>query len=320
MAHRTARLNVFGRQLLVTRIELDGWPVAKAAEAQGVSRTTAHKWIARYRAEGWPGLEDRNSRPHRSPHLTPADEVAAILRARVERRWGPHRLGPLTGHPRSTVYAVLARTGYSRLRDADRLSGVPVRYVHDHPGSLIHQDHKKLGRIPHGGGHRMLGRAAAPHGHGRGRGLGYDHFEVVVDDATRLAYVAHVPDESARSASGALLDAAVWFAEQGVRIERVLTDNAWAYTSPTYARAIESIEARHRRTRPHRPQTNGKAERFIKTLLAEWAYGRLYRTNDERLDALPAWVTYYNIERTHTALGGITPMAALVNNLHGNHI
>ena len=319
MAHRTARLNVFGRQLLVTRIELDGWPVAKAAEAQGVSRTTAHKWIARYRAEGWPGLEDRNSRPHRSPHLTAPDEVAAILRARVERRWGPHRLGPLTGHPRSTVYAVLTRTGYSRLRDVDRLSGVPVRYVHDHPGSLIHQDHKKLGRIPHGGGHRILGRAAAPHGHGRGRGLGYDHFEVVVDDATRLAYVAHVPDESARSASGALLDAAVWFAEQGVRIERVLTDNAWAYTSPTYARAIESIEARHRRTRPHRPQTNGKAERFIKTLLAEWAYGRLYRTNAERLEALPTWVAYYNVERTHTALGGITPMAALVNNLHGNH-
>ena len=319
MAHRTARLNVFGRQLLVTRIELDGWPVAKAAEAQGVSRTTAHKWIARYRAEGWPGLEDRNSRPHHSPHLTPADEIAAILRARVERRWGPHRLGPLTGHPRSTVYAVLARTGYSRLRDADRLSGVPVRYVHDHPGSLVHQDHKKLGRIPHGGGHRILGRAAAPHGHGRGRGLGYDHFEVVDDDATRLAYVAPVPDESARSASGALLDAAVWFAEHGVRIERVLTDNAWAYTSPTFARAIESIEARHRRTRPHRPQTNGKAERFIKTLLAEWAYGRLYRTNAERLEALPAWVAYYNIERTHTALGGITPMAALVNNLHGNH-
>jgi transposase InsO family protein len=317
MAHRTARLNVFGRQLLVTRIELDGWPIAKAAEAQGVSRTTAHKWIARFRAEGWPGLEDRSSRPHRSPRQTPADQVAEILRARVDRRWGPHRLGPLTGHPRSTVYAVLARTGYSRLRDADRLSGVPVRYVHDHPGSLVHQDHKKLGRIPDGGGHRLLGR---DHG-SRGRGtLGYDHFEVVVDDATRLAYVAHVPNESARTASQALLDAAVWFAEHGVRIERVLTDNAWAYTSPTYARAIESIEARHKRTRPHRPQTNGKAERFIKTLLAEWAYGRLYRTNDERIDALPGWVTYYNSERTHTALGGITPMAALINNLHGNHI
>lgn len=317
MAHRTARLNVFGRQLLVTRIAIDGWPIAKAAEAQGVSRTTAHKWIARYRAEGWPGLEDRTSRPHRSPRLTPPDDVAAILRARVDRRWGPHRLAPLTGHPRSTVYAVLARAGYSRLRDADRLSGVPVRYVHDHPGSLVHQDHKKLGRIPDGGGHRVLGRAAAPHSHRSG--LGHDHLEVIVDDATRLAYVAHVPDETARSASRALLDAAVWFAGHGVRIERVLTDNGKAYTSAAFERAVESIEARHKRTRPYRPQTNGKAERFIKTLLGEWAYGRLYRTNAERIDSLPAWVSYYNAERTHTALGGITPMAALVNNLHGNH-
>lgn len=317
MAHRTARLNVFGRQLLVSRVELDGWSVAKAAEAQGVSRQTAHKWVMRYRAEGWSGLEDRTSRPHRSPRLTPPDRVEAILRVRVERRWGPHRIGPLLGIPPSTVHAVLQRAGYSRLRDADRLSGVPVRYVHDHPGSLVHQDHKKLGRIPTGGGHRLLGRSSETRR--RKSNLGYDHFEVVVDDATRLAYVAHVPDESASTASRALLNAAVWFAERGVRIERVLTDNAWAYTSPTYGRAIESIGARHKRTRPHRPQTNGKAERFIKTLLAEWAYGRLYRTNDERLAALPGWVTEYNTERTHTALGGITPHAALVNNLRGNH-
>jgi transposase InsO family protein len=254
MAHRTARLNVFGRQLLVTRIAFDGWPVAKAAEAQGVSRTTAHKWLARYRAEGWPGIEDRSSRPRRSPRLTPPDEVTAILRARVERRWGPHRLGPLTGHPRSTVYAVLARAGYSRLRDADRLSGVPVRYVHDHPGSLVHQDHKKLGRIPVGGGHRIHGRSTETRHHGSG----YDHLEVVVDDATRLAYVAHVPDDSARSASQALLDAAVWFAGHGVRIERVLTDNGKAYTSLAFGRAVEAIDARHKRTRPYRPQTNGK--------------------------------------------------------------
>jgi transposase InsO family protein len=319
VAHRTARLNVFGRQLLVTRVELDGWSVAKAAEAQGVSRQTAHKWVTRYRAEGWPGLEDRSSRPHRSPRLTPPDRVEAILRTRVERRWGPHRIGPLLGIPPSTVHRVLARAGYSRLRDADRLSGVPVRYVHDHPGSLVHQDHKKLGRIPVGGGHRVLGRTAARHSHGRGTGLGYDHFEVVVDDATRLAYVGHVPDESASSAARTLLDAAVWFASRGVRIERVLTDNAWAYTSPTYGRAVASIDARHKRTQPHRPQTNGKAERFIKTLLGEWAYGRLYRSNDERLAALPSWVDYYNTERTHTALGGITPQAALVNNLRGNH-
>ena len=317
MAHRTARLNVFGRQLLVTRIELDSWPVAKAAEAQGVSRTTAHKWIRRYRAEGWPGLEDRSSRPHRSPQLTRPEVVQAILAARVERRWGPHRLGPLLGQPRSTVYAVLARSGYSRLRDADRLSGVPVRYVHDHPGSLVHQDHKKLGRIPDGGGHRVHGREHVVRD--RRHGPGYDHFEVVIDDHTRLAYVAHVPDESARSASQALLDAAVWFAGQGVRIERALTDNAWSYTRATYAGALAAIDARHKRTRPHRPQTNGKAERFIKTLLAEWAYGRLYRSNDERLERLPTWVREYNSERTHTSLGGITPMEALVNNHHGNH-
>jgi transposase InsO family protein len=317
VAHRTARLNVFGRQLLVTRVELDGWSIAKAAEAQGVSRQTAHKWVLRYRAEGWPGLEDRSSRPHHSPRLTRPELVEAILRTRVERRWGPHRIGPLLGIPPSTVHAVLARAGYSRLRDADRLSGVPVRYVHDHPGSLVHQDHKKLGRIPAGGGHRLLGRSTETRK--RRSDLGYDHFEVVVDDATRLAYVAHVPNESAGSAGRTLLDAAVWFAERGVRIERVLTDNAWAYTSPTYGRAVDSIDARHKWTRPHRPQTNGKAERFIKTLLTEWAYGRLYRTNDERLEALPVWLDYYNAERTHTALGGITPQAALVNNLRGNH-
>jgi transposase InsO family protein len=282
-----------------------------------VSRQTARKWVARFRAEGWPGLEDRSSRPRRSPRRTPPEQEAAIIRARVERRWGPHRLGPLTGHPRSTVYAVLTRAGYARLRDADRLSGVPVRYVRDHPGALVHQDHKKLGRIPDGGGWRMLGRSSETRR--RRSDLGYDHFEVVVDDATRLAWVGHVPDESAASASRALLDAAVWFAERGVRIERVMTDNAWAYTSPTFARTLDALDARHVRIRPHRPQTNGKAERFIKTLLAEWAYGRLYRTNDERMAALPLWVDHYNTERTHTALGGITPMAALVNNVRGNH-
>ena len=171
------------------------------------------------------------------------------------------------------------------------------------------------GRVPDGGGHRLLGRTTAT----RHRGAGYDHLEVIVDDATRLAYVALVPDESAASAASALLDAAVWFAGHGVRIERVLTDNAWAYTSPTYGRALEAVEARHRRTRAYRPQTNGKAERFIKTLLAEWAYGRLYRSNAERVGALSAWVQHYNTERTHTGIGDITPMEALVNNLHGNH-
>ena len=192
-----------------------------------------------------------------------------------------------------------------------------MRYVRDHPGELVHQDHKKLGRIPEGGGHRMLGQASGRR-HRRGA-IGYDHLEVIVDDATRLAYVALVPDESAASAASALLDAAVWFAGHGVRIERVLTDNACAYTSAAYGGALGTLDAQHRRTRAYRPQTNGKAERFIKTLLAEWAYRRLYRTNAERLADLPGWVDHYNTERTHTALGDITPMEALVNNLHGNH-
>lgn len=317
MAHRTARLNAFGRQLLVTRIEIEGWPVADAAAAQGISRTTAHKWMRRYRDEGWAGLEDRSSRPHRGPRRLSARQERAVLRERVRRRWGPHRLGPLLEMPRSTVYAVLDRHGYGRLADADRVSGVPVRYVRERPGELIHQDHKKLGRVPPGGGHRIHGRAAA---HNRHRGLGHDHFEVIVDDATRLAYVAHVPDESAASASRALLDAAVWFAERGVRIERVLTDNAKSYAKRrVYAATLDELGIGHRRTRPYRPQTNGKAERFIKTLLDEWAYGRRYRSNGQRLRALSRWVEYDNTERTHTALGGIPPMEALVNNLRGNH-
>jgi len=310
---------VFGRQLLVARIRDDEWPVAQAAEAAGVSRATAYKWLRRFDSEGEQGLLDRSSRPHYSPRMLPPEVVQAILRARVRRRFGPHRLAPLTGHPRSTISKVLARTGFSRLRDADRPSGVPIRYVHDHPGSLVHQDHKKLGRIPPGGGHRFLGRSEGVRNRGAAAN-GYDHFEVVVDDMTRVAYVAHVPDESGPSAARALLEAAVFFAERGVRIERVLTDNAKSYTAArAYADALDAIGARHKRTRAYRPQTNGKAERFIKTLLAEWAYGTLYRSNHERLAALSRWVDFYNHRRPHTSLDGQVPMTVLVNNVRGNH-
>jgi transposase InsO family protein len=320
VAHRMAKLNVFGRQLLVERIEQQGWPAARAAEAQGVSRATAYKWVGRYRAEGEDGLLDRSSRPHHSPRLLSAEQVELIVRTRVRRRYGPHRLAPLTGHPRSTISKVLRRVGMSRLRDADRMSGVPVRYVHDHPGSLIHQDHKKLGRIPSGGGHRFLDRATGQ-ANRAGRGWGYDHFEVVVDDMSRVAYVAHVPDESGASAARALLEAAAFFAERGVLIERVLTDNGRVYTdSHAYARALATIGARHRRTRPYRPQTNGKAERFIKTLIGEWAYGTFYRSNHERIAALPRWLRFYNQGRPHTALDGRSPMPVLVDNVRGNHI
>ena len=315
MGHPRTKLTVFGRQLLILRVEALGWPVAHAAAMQGISRATGYKWLRRYRAEGEAGLLDRSSRPRRSPRALSTDQTQAILAARIDRRWGPHRLAPLTGHPRSTVYATLRRAGLSRLRDADRPTGIPVRYQACHPGALLHQDHKKLGRVPEGGGHRTHGRTAATHSHG----VGYDHFEVVVDDRSRVAFVVPVPDERPASAVRALELAASEFARLGVRVERVLTDNGGPYRSHAYAATLAELGARHRRTRPYRPQTNGKAERFIKTMLGEWAYARPYRSNDERLAALPAWVDSYNHERTHTALAGQVPMDVLVSNVHGDH-
>lgn len=313
MAHRTARLNEYGRLLLATRVIVEGWTVPTAARAQGVSRATGYKWVRRFRAEGAAGLADRSSRPHRSPRSTPGIEIERILAARRELRWGPDRLGPLLGHPVSTVAAILRRSGTPRLADLDRPTGALVRrYEVCHPGALVHQDHKKLGRIPDGGGHRVLGRSARPRIR---RGAGYDHFEVIVDDRSRRAVVVQVPDETGASAAAALRLALATFEAQGIGVERVLTDNGLAYRSHAYRDALGS--RRHSRTRPYRPQTNGKAERFIGTLLTEWAYARPYLSNAERLAALPAWVDFYNRRRPHTALGGLSP--ADVNNVRADH-
>jgi transposase InsO family protein len=315
VGHRTARLNEYGRRLLAERVLGEGWSVATAARAQGVSRSTGHKWVRRFRAEGVAGLADRSSRPHRSPRATPAAEVSRILAARHELRWGPDRLGPLLGHPSSTVAAVLRRTGQPRLADLDRPTGVPVRrYEVCHPGALVHQDHKKLGRISNGGGHRLLGRSTETRV--RKQHLGYDHFEVIVDDRSRRAVVVQVPDETGASAARALEVALATFAAERIEVERILTDNGLAYRSNAYRDAIGG--RRHSRTRPYRPQTNGKAERFIGTLLTEWAYGRLYASNEARLAALPAWVDFYNRRRPHTALGGLSP-SAVVDNVRGDH-
>jgi transposase InsO family protein len=315
VAHRTARLNPFGRQLLIDRVLREGWTVATAAEAQGISRATGHKWVRRYRLEGPAGLVDRSSRPHRSPRATPAHDVQRIVAARQAWRWGPDRLGPLLGHSASTVGAVLRRSGLPRLADIDRPTGLPVRrYEVCHPGALVHQDHKKLGRIPDGGGHRALGRSTEARR--RKAGLGYDHFEVIVDDRSRRSVVVQVPDETGASAAGALAQALAVFAADGIAVERVLTDNGVAYRSNAY-RAVLG-ERRHSRTRPYRPQTNGKAERFIGTLIREWAYARPYQSNTERLAALPVFVDFYNQRRPHTALGGLSP-SAVVNNVRGDH-
>ena len=314
MGHPRPRLSVFSRQLLVMRVEA-GWPAVHVAEQLGISRATAYKWVRRYKAEGEAGLLDRSSRPHRSPRQLPEWTEARILAARVEWRYGPDRLGPLLGLPPSTVHRVLHRRGFSRLRDADRVTAAPVRYVACHPGALLHQDHKKLGRIPDGGGWRVNGREHAPSRH---RGDGYEHLEVVIDDASRYAVVVPVPDETAASAVRALEIAATELASLGVRVERVLTDNGPSYVSHAYNDLVGRLGARHKRTRRYRPQTNGKAERLIRTLLDEWAYARPYRANDERSAALPVFVDFYNRRRPHTALGGRSPLDA-VNNVSGDH-
>jgi transposase InsO family protein len=314
MLHRTAKLTPFGRRLLVERVLIEGWPPATAAETLGVSRATAYKWLNRYRLEGLPGLQDRSARPQRLPRALSARAVRRILRTRRRLRVGPHRLGPLLGHPRSTVYGVLRRHGVSRLAHADRLTGAPVRYVRERPGELLHVDVKRLGRVPPGGGHRILGEGARNE-----LRLGHDYVHVAIDDATRVAYVAALADERAATTIEFMTQAVAYFAAQDVRVERVMTDNAMTYThSRGLAELFAKLEIRHLRTRPRRPQTNGKAERFIGTLQREWAYSRLFRSNDERLASLPVWVETYNRRRPHAGLAGQTPMSVLVNKVNGN--
>jgi transposase InsO family protein len=316
MAHANARLTEFGRLLLVQRITELGWPAAQAAQSLGVSRATAYKWLARHRAEGRAGLAERPSRPRHCPHALPAVQVRRVLAARRRHRQGPHRLAWRLGMARSTVYGVLRRHHMSRLVDTDRTSGVVVRYQRERPGELVHIDVKKLGRIPDGGGHRIHGRAAAT----RGRGIGYDYVHSAVDDRSRVAFSQLLDDETGATSAQFLVEAAGFFAEHGVRIERVLTDNAKAYAeSVVFAETAAGLGIRRKRTRPYRPQTNGKVERFNKTLLDEWAYGRLYRSNNERRRALARWLRSYNHRRPHTSLDGLTPMAVLVNNVDGKH-
>jgi transposase InsO family protein len=317
MAHANARLTHFGRLLLVQRITELGWPPAQAAEALGVSRATADKWLGRYRQHGQAGLVDRSSRPHRCPHARTATQVRRVLAARRRHRQGPHRLAWRLGMARSTIYGVLRRHGQNRLADTDRASGAVVRYQREHPGELVHLDVKKLGRIPDGGGHRAHGRAATTPW---GLGIGDDYLHSAVDDRSRVAFSQLLADETGATSARFLVEAASFFTDHGVQIQRVLTDNAKAYTqSILFAETAASLGITLKRTRRYRPQTNGKVERFHKTLLDEWAYARLYRTNTERQRAFRRWLGSYNHRRPHTALDGLTPMTVLVNNLHGKH-
>lgn len=304
-----------GRQQLVHRIVREGWPACRAAEAMCVSRATAYKWVQRFREQGLAGLEDRSSRPHHCPHRLSHKLEERVLAIRRHQRWGPHRLSTVVQLPRSTIYAVLVRSGCSRLSDFDRLTGRPIRYVRDRPGELLHLDIKKLGRIPPGGGHRVRGREKGGWGLRR---MGYDYLHVAIDDASRLAYVRALPNERGDTAVAFLRAANAFFQRNGVRVERILTDRGSAYVSHTFRAAMAELDIRHKLTRPRRPQTNGKAERFNRILAEEWAYARPYTSNQARLDDLPRWLYRYNARRPHTALGGRSPLD-VVNNVCGNY-
>jgi transposase InsO family protein len=311
VAHRRAKLTPYGRGVLVDRVLVEGWSVGEAAKAASVSRTTVYKWLGRFRDEGLPGLQDRSSAPKRCPRALPPSEVRRIVASRRRLKIGPHRLGPMLGYPRSTVYGVLRRAGLSRLAHLDRPTAIPLRYERERPGELLHVDVKKLGRIRQGGGWRLLGRSAETKA-GKGRGAGYDYLHTAVDDHSRYAYVEVHADERGTTCAGFLARVAAHFAALGIRVERVMTDQAKNYVlSREFQGVLTTVGAGHIVTRPYRPQTNGKVERFNRTLLDEWAYARLYRSNEARLATLGKWVQAYNRHRPHTALGGRPPVSRL---------
>jgi len=308
--HKNARLTEAGRALLVKRIR-SGWLVKVAAEAAGVSRRTAHKWLARDRRGGERRLRDRSSAPRRSPRRTPAKRVVEIERLRRERLSGL-AIARLLGMARSTVGAILRRLGLGKLGALEPKPPV-VRYEKAQAGELIHLDIKTLGKIA-GVGHRITG---AYERHHRARGVGHEHLHVAIDDASRLAYTEVLPSLGKEDATAFLRRALGWFERLGVTVQRVMTDNGSAYRSKLFAKALHEAGARHVRTRPYTPRTNGKAERFIQTSLREWAYARPYASSAERTAAIATWIDSYNLSRPHTGIAGLTPWAR-VNNLLGN--
>jgi transposase InsO family protein len=319
--HANARLSPIGRGLLVDRVERERWPVRRAAEAAGVSERTACKWLARWRAEGAAGLVDRSSAPRRVANRTDHRTVQLIAALRRLRFTGPE-IAEVLGRPLSTVSAILAREGMGRL---GRIGLAPAqRYERACPGELIHVDVKKLGRIlvP---GHRVTGNRRqggrrttyTPDGRRIGD-AGWEFVHVAVDDATRLAYAEVLGDEKASTAAGFLRRAIAFYARHGITVQRVLTDNGSAYRSTIHAVACRALGIRHLRTRPRRPQTNGKAERFIRTLQGGWAYGAIYATSAQRTAALDGWLYHYNHRRPHAGIARQTP-ATRLNNLLGTY-
>ena len=303
--HPNAKTTPKSRAVIVQRVEQEGWTVAETAAAFGVSRRTVWKWRRRWREEGWAGLEDRSARPHRMSRRTAAALEERLCRLRREERLSSPQIARRLGLARSTVGAVLRRHGLGRSWEKAGARPSTVRYERQRPGELLHLDIKPLGRIERVG-HRIHGERSQ-----RVRGAGWEYVHVAVDDASRVAYVE--VRESLRTADAcAFLERAVrWFGDHGVRVERVMTDNGSAYTSREFAELCRRLQVRHLRTRPYRPRTNGKAERFIQTLLREWAYARAYRHSRWRRRALASYLARYNGSRPHAGLGYKVPMARL---------
>jgi transposase InsO family protein len=324
--HRNAKLSVKGRELLVERVLRAGWSLTQAAEAAGVSDRTARKWLARYRAEGPDGLLDRSSAPNLVANRVDERRVEVIAALRRLRMTGAE-IAETLDMALSTVSGILTRIGLGKL---GRLGLEPAqRYERARPGELIHIDVKKLGRIQGGAGKywrsepRQQPRPTRTDAAGvRRRQFGWEFVHVAIDDATRLAYVEVLADEKAITAVGFLRRAVAHFASYGIEVERLITDNGSAYRSTIHAIACRALGVRHLRTRPYRPQTNGKAERFIRTMLGGWAYGAIYRSSDERNAALAGWLDFYNRRRPHGALSHKPPLARLheLNNLLGSYI
>ena len=316
--HGNARTCPHSRLLIVRRIEEEGWSLARAAAAAGVSERTAAKWLARWRVEGVRGLADRSSAPGRIPHRTPASRVEAIVALRRVRMTAAE-IAELLAMALSTVSAILKRVGLGRLSRLAPLEP-PNRYERRRAGELLHVDVKKLGRIARPG-HRVFGKSSQTGWQRRAFHRGWEYVHVCVDDATRLAYVEVLADERGETAAAFLERANAWYRSQGVQVERVMTDNGAAYRSRVHAEACRRLRLRHLTTRPYRPRTNGKAERFIRTLLAGWAYARLYGSSTERTDLLSAWLDHYNWRRPHGSLAHKPPGARLaeLNNLARNY-
>ncbi len=300
--HPNAKLTPFQRHLLVERVLRQGWPMEDAAQAAGVSPRTGYRWLRRFR-EGDAQLHDRSCRPLRSPKRTPASRERRIEKLRRKRKTADE-ISRRLHMPRSTVAAVLRRLGLERLSKLEP-KPEPVRYERDRAGELLHLDVKKLGKIK-GVGHRVHGDRRR-----RSRGIGWEFVHVCVDDASRTSYVEILPDERGETATGFMRRAVRSFEKQGIAVERIMTDNGSCYVSHVFNDALAELGIRHLYTRPYRPQTNGKAERFIQTLLREWAYARSYRTSNQRAKALTKWLRFYNRERPHSALSGIAPLIRL---------